>query len=42
VRQIAKRKGENTDTSVDHEYTDWEALDAFVKDLLSTLGGAHK
>lgn len=37
VKQIAKSKGESTDTSGDHEYTDWAALDVFVKDLVANL-----
>jgi menaquinone-dependent protoporphyrinogen oxidase len=34
MRQIAKAKGGSTDTSRDHEYTDWAALDRFVEELL--------
>jgi menaquinone-dependent protoporphyrinogen oxidase len=33
MRGIAKRKGGDTDTSRDFEYTDWEALDRFVGEL---------
>jgi len=33
MRQIAKRSGVDTDTSRDHEYTDWRALDRFVDEM---------
>ncbi len=31
LKQIAKRAGGSTDTSCDHEYTDWPAVDRFVE-----------
>ena len=34
MKQIVKKKGGSTDTSRDHEYTDWAALDRFVGELL--------
>jgi menaquinone-dependent protoporphyrinogen oxidase len=34
MRLIARRKGENTDTSTDHEYTDWVKLNAFLEKML--------
>jgi menaquinone-dependent protoporphyrinogen oxidase len=37
MKQIVKKKGGSTDTSRDHEYTDWAALDHFVSDLLHDL-----
>jgi menaquinone-dependent protoporphyrinogen oxidase len=37
MKQIVKTKGGSTDTSHDHEYTDWAALDRFVGDLLHEL-----
>jgi menaquinone-dependent protoporphyrinogen oxidase len=37
LKQIVKKKGGSTDTSRDHEYTDWAALDRFVGDLLHEL-----
>jgi menaquinone-dependent protoporphyrinogen oxidase len=44
MKQIAKKKGATTDTSRDHEYTDWAALDRFVEELLHDVpavqGGA--
>ena len=30
MRWIARREGGDTDTSRDHEYTDWDAVDAFA------------
>jgi menaquinone-dependent protoporphyrinogen oxidase len=38
LRQIAKRAGGSTDTSCDHEYTDWPAVDRFVE---QHVGLAH-
>lgn len=37
MKLIVKKKGGSTDTSRDHEYTDWAALDRFVGDLLREL-----
>ena len=34
MKLIAKRKGQSTDTSTDHEYTDWEELDGKIKRFL--------
>jgi menaquinone-dependent protoporphyrinogen oxidase len=31
LKMIAQRRGGDTDTSRDHDYTDWEALDRFVR-----------
>jgi len=33
MKQIAKRAGGSTDTSRDHEYTDWAALDRLVDEI---------
>lgn len=33
MRMIAQRKGVSTDTSCDHVYTDWEALDRLVVEI---------
>lgn len=33
MKAVAGRSGLSTDTSRDHEYTDWSALDAFVEDF---------
>jgi len=44
MKQISRKKGATTDTSRDHEYTDWAALDRFVEELLHDVpvvqGGA--
>lgn len=37
MRHIAKREGHPTDTSQDHEFTDWDDVDAFADDLASHL-----
>jgi menaquinone-dependent protoporphyrinogen oxidase len=34
LKSISKRAGGDTDTSKDYEYTDWNALDAYVKSFL--------
>lgn len=31
VKRIAKAKGLSTDTTRDHDYTDWNALDRFAR-----------
>jgi len=35
MRMIAKRHGESTDTSSDHEYTDWDKLKIFLGKILN-------
>ena len=35
MKRIAAREGHDTETGVDHEYTDWQAVDAFARDVLS-------
>ncbi len=37
MRMIAKKTGADTDTSHDHEYTDWEALDRFVGEMAEQI-----
>lgn len=37
MKRIAKAAGGDTDTSRDHEYTDWKALDHFVEEFLPAL-----
>ena len=37
IRQIARRKGGPTDTSRDHETTDWAAVDSFARDFAALL-----
>ena len=40
MRRIARREGEPTDTSRDHELTDWADVDAFTDDVLAHLAPA--
>ena len=40
MKYIARKEGGSTDTSGDHEYTDWDALDAFVGELLQQAKAA--
>ena len=40
MRWIAKRAGASTDTRRDHDYTDWEALDAFADGLASGIAAS--
>jgi len=37
MKMISKREGGNTDTSRDHEYTDWESVDRFVENFVSEI-----
>jgi len=37
MRFIAKQTGSTTDTSRDHEYTDWQALDHFAAELAADI-----
>jgi menaquinone-dependent protoporphyrinogen oxidase len=37
MKQIAKRAGGSTDTSRDHEYTDWTALDRLVDEFTAKI-----
>jgi len=37
MRMIASRAGAETDTSRDHDLTDWEALDRFVASLSAEM-----
>jgi menaquinone-dependent protoporphyrinogen IX oxidase len=34
MKRIAKAQGASTDTSRDHELTDWEALDRIVDEVV--------
>lgn len=38
MRRIARRKGGPTDTSRDHEYTDWAGLERFLDEFLAAVG----
>jgi menaquinone-dependent protoporphyrinogen oxidase len=33
MRVIARREDGDTDTSHDHEYTDWQAVEQFARDV---------
>lgn len=37
MRRIAQKEGGSTDTSRDHVYTDWAALDRFVDDFVESV-----
>lgn len=37
MRMIAKKEGRTTDTSSDHEYTDWNAVREFVKEFAAAI-----
>jgi menaquinone-dependent protoporphyrinogen oxidase len=41
MKRIAAKEGADTDTSRDHEYTDWRAVDAFADAFADDLAGAH-
>ena len=34
---ISKKEGGNTDTSQDHEYTNWEAVTQFTEQFLAEI-----
>lgn len=38
MKKIAKGAGKDTDTSRNHEYTDWHAVEQFVGEFLGRLG----
>lgn len=42
MRMIAKKQGGDTDTSQDHEYTDWNAVKAFVLDFVRKIDPHNK
>lgn len=37
MKMISKREGGNTDSSRDHEYTDWESADRFAESFMSMI-----
>jgi menaquinone-dependent protoporphyrinogen oxidase len=39
MKRIAKAEGASTDTSRDHEYTDWATLDRFIDELAQEIRG---
>ena len=40
MKQISQKSGGSTDTSRDHEYTDWAALDRFVAEFTGQLSSS--
>lgn len=42
MRQIAKRTGESTDTSQDHEYTDWHQVAQFADSIAAAVAERHR
>ena len=42
MRQIAEKEGGPVDTSHDHEFTDWAALDGFVQEFADDIALAAK
>lgn len=40
MHQIMRREGGETDTSRDHEYTDWDAVEGFAHDVASYVASA--
>ncbi|HLJ23496.1 MAG TPA: flavodoxin domain-containing protein [Candidatus Acidoferrales bacterium] len=41
MKRIARKAGASTDTSRDHDYTDWVGLDKFADELAATIRSAH-
>jgi len=41
MKRISAKEGRSTDTSRDHEYTDWTAVEAFGEEVLGLLAGAQ-
>jgi menaquinone-dependent protoporphyrinogen oxidase len=37
MKRIARKSGGSTDTSRDHDYTDWAALDLFVQEFVEAI-----
>ena len=42
LRYIAGKAGGSTDTSRDHEYTDWDDLKAFAANVAASAGAGHR
>jgi len=40
MKRISKRAGKDTDTSRDHEYTDWEDVEDFAESIADVIEGA--
>ncbi len=41
MKRISRRAGGSTDTTRDHEYTDWGRVDAFADEVMALAGGAR-
>lgn len=39
MTRIAAAQGDPTDTTVDHDFTDWDAVEHFATDALAVIGG---
>ena len=42
MKRISRKKGGDTDTSKDYEYTDWKGLDDFVKDFTTSITSSEQ
>ena len=42
MKSIAKKNGGSTDTSIDHEYTNWNKLDQFVESFVAQLSETQR
>ncbi len=42
MRAIVRKEGGDTDMSRDHEYTDWEAVDAFGRDIAALVASRRE
>jgi menaquinone-dependent protoporphyrinogen oxidase len=42
MKRIARQAGASTDTSHDHDYTDWEGLDRILDELGSNVPPSEK
>jgi menaquinone-dependent protoporphyrinogen oxidase len=38
MKHISKKEGRSTDTSQDHEYTDWDKVTQFTEQFLTEIG----
>jgi menaquinone-dependent protoporphyrinogen oxidase len=37
MKMISKKEGGSTDTSLDHEYTDWESVERFAEEFVASV-----
>ena len=42
MKWITKREGGSTDTSCDHEYTDWESVERFAEEFINEIAPLEK